>query len=56
VCAQCKSTPEGYFQWSGSRTVKNDGAKLYAILYLILPLNYFSIIYNLCEMVYRWNR
>jgi len=27
----CKSTPEGYFQWSGSRTVKSDGAKLYAI-------------------------
>jgi len=20
----CKSTPEGYFQWSGSRTVKSD--------------------------------
>jgi len=27
----CKSTPKDYFQWSGSRTVKCDGAKLYAI-------------------------
>jgi len=31
----CKSTPEGYFQWSGSCTVKSDfmsdGAKLDAI-------------------------
>jgi len=31
----CKSTPEGYFQWNGSRTVKSDfksdDAKLDAI-------------------------
>jgi len=47
----CKSIPEGYFQWSGSRTVKSDGAKLYAIWYWILPLNYFSLIYNFCEII-----
>jgi len=33
--SSCKSTSEGYYQWSGSRTVKSDfksdGAKLDAI-------------------------
>jgi len=28
----CKLTPESYFQWSGSRTVKSDGAKLYNLV------------------------
>jgi len=28
----CKSTPEGYFQWSGSRTVMSDDAKHYNLV------------------------
>jgi len=51
----CKSTPEGYSQWSGSRTVKSDfksdGAKRDAIQSWILPLNYFTLIYNFCEII-----
>jgi len=51
----CKSILEGYFQWSESCIVKSDfksdGTKLSAILSLILPLNYFSLIYNFCENI-----
>jgi len=31
--SSCKSTPKGYYQWSGSRTVMIDGAKLYNLVF-----------------------